>query len=174
MLRNPEERERGFRLLLSTYGDRLYWHIRRMVVSREDAEDAMQETSIKIFGKLNSFKGESSLFTWIYTIATNEALQVLRKRCGLFKSIDDDELGEQLRNTLYAENDVETGTAEVIFQEALLQLPTQQRLAFNMRYYDELPYEEMAVVTGKNVNTLKSNYHFAVEKVKKYIKENTI
>lgn len=175
MLRNPEQRERGFRLLLSTYGDRLYWHIRRMVVSREDAEDAMQETSIKIYGKLDSFKGDSSLFTWIYAIATNEALQVLRRRCGMFKSIDDDDdLGESLRNTLYAENDVEAGSAEMLFQEALLQLPTQQRLAFNMRYYDELPYEEMSAITGKNVSTLKSNYHFAVEKVKNFIKENAI
>lgn len=174
MLRNPDMREQGFRCLLKTYGDKLYWHIRRMVVSREDAEDAMQETSIKIFSKLDSFKGQSSLFTWIYTIATNEALQVLRRRCGLFQSLDSDGLGERLRETLYAE--VETGveSAEVVFQEALLRLPTQQRLAFNMRYYDELPYEEISEITGKNVNTLKANYHFAVEKIKKYIKDNAI
>lgn len=175
MLRNPHTRERGFRLLLSTYGDKLYWHIRRIVVSREDAEDAMQETSVKIFSKLGSFKGDSTLFTWIYTIATNEALQVLRRRCSLFRSIDDDDgLKEKLRDTLYAENEPESGAAEVLFQEALLKLPTQQRLAFNMRYYDELSYEEISSITGKNVSTLKSNYHFAVEKVKNYIKEHAI
>ena len=104
----------------------------------------------------------------------NEALQVLRKQAGLFRSLDDRDLANSLVDTLYAENAVECSAAEIIFQEALLQLPTQQRLAFNMRYYDELTYEEMAAVTGKNVSTLKSNYHFAVEKVKKFIKENAI
>ncbi|MBE6310719.1 MAG: RNA polymerase sigma factor [Bacteroidales bacterium] len=174
LLRNERECERGFRLLLKTYGNKLYWHIRRIVVSKEDAEDAMQETSIKIFSKFDSFKGDSSLFTWLYTIATNEALQVLRCRCNLFQSVDSDGVGERLRETMYAENDVDVKTAEVVFQEALLTLPTQQRLAFNMRYYDELSYEEIAEVTGKNVSTLKSNYHFAVEKIKKYIKENAL
>lgn len=174
MLMTPYKREEGFRCLLKAYGERLYWHIRRMVVSKEDAEDAMQETSIKIFSKLDGFKGESSLFTWVYTIATNEALQVLRKRCGLFQSIDGDGLGERLRETLYAETESASDSVEVIFQEALLRLPTQQRLAFNMRYYDELPYEEMAKITGKNVNTLKANYHFAVEKIKNYINNNAI
>ena len=161
-------------MLLKTYGNKLYWHIRRIVVSKEDAEDAMQETSIKIFSKFDSFKGDSSLFTWLYTIATNEALQVLRRRCDLFQSVDSDGVSERLRETMYAENDVDVKTAEVVFQEALLTLPTQQRLAFNMRYYDELSYEEIAEVTGKNVSTLKSNYHFAVEKIKKYIKENAL
>ena len=174
MLRNPTERERGFRCLLDAYGNKLYWHIRRMVVSREDAEDAMQETSIKIFSKLDSFKGESSLFTWVYSIATSEALQVLRRRCGLFRSLDGEGVGEILRETLYAETDMDASSAEVLFQEALLKLPTQQRLAFNMRYYDELPYEEISEITGKNVSTLKSNYHFAVEKIKNHIKENAI
>lgn len=174
MLRNPVEKERGFRCLLNTYGDRLYWHIRRMVVSREDAEDAMQETSIKIYSKIDGFKGDSTLFTWIYSIATNEALQVLRRRCGIFQSIDSDGLGERLRETMYAETDCPSDSLEVIFQEALLRLPTQQRLAFNMRYYDELSYEEISKITGKNVNTLKANYHFAVEKIKNYINNNAI
>ena len=174
LLRSDTERERGFRLLLKAYGDKLYWHIRRIVVSREDAEDAMQETSIKVYSKLDSFKGDSSLYTWLYTIATNEALQVLRRRCGLFQSIDSEGVGERLRDTMYAENDVDSDAAETVCQEALLTLPTQQRLAFNMRYYDEMPYEEIAEITGKNVNTLKANYHFAVEKIKKFINDNAI
>jgi RNA polymerase sigma-70 factor (ECF subfamily) len=175
MLRDRRTQEKGFRLLLERYGDKLYWHIRRIVVSREDAEDAMQETSIKIFSKLDSFKGESSLFTWIYTVATNEALQLLRRKNSELQSIDDEEgLGDKLKSTMYAENDVDSDHAEAVFQEALLTLPTQQRLAFNMRYYDELPYEEIAEITGKNVSTLKSNYHFAVEKIKKYINDNAI
>ena len=174
LIRNECERERGFRLLLNTHGNKLYWHIRRIVVSKEDAEDAMQETSIKIFSKFDSFKGDSSLYTWLYTIAINEALQVLRRRCDLFQSVDSEGVGERLRETMYAENDVDVNTAEVVFQEAVLTLPTQQRLVFNMRYYDELSYDEMSKVTGKNVSTLKSTYHFAVEKIKNYIKEHDI
>ncbi len=174
MLRNCHEREKGFRILLNVYGERLYWHIRRIVVSKEDAEDAMQETSIKIFSKLESFKGGSSLLTWIYTIATNEALQVLRRRCGLFQSLDGEGLGDRLKETLYAETELGPTSVEVLFQEALLKLPTQQRLAFNMRYYDDMPYEQIAEITGKNVSTLKSNYHFAVEKIKKYVKNNML
>lgn len=174
MLKNPAEREQGFRLLLGAYGDKLYWHIRRIVVSREDAEDTMQETAIKIFSKLDSFNGDSSLFTWAYSIATNEALQLLRRKCGLFQSIDGEGVGERLKETLYAENGADESSAEVMFQEALLKLPTQQRLAFNMRYYDDMPYEDIAKITGKNVSTLKSNYHFAVEKIKKYINDNAI
>lgn len=174
MLKSSEDREQGFRLFLGAYGDKLYWHIRRIVVSREDAEDAMQEASIKIYSKLDSFNGDSSLFTWAYSIATNEALLVLRRRCGLFQSIDSEGLGEKLKETLYAENDVDSESAEVVFQEALLKLPTQQRLAFNMRYYDDMPYEDIAKITGKNVSTLKSNFHFAVEKIKQHIKDNAI
>ena len=171
MLSDPKRREQGFRLLMKQYGDALYWHIRRIVVSHDDAEDALQETSIKIFSHIGDFKGDGKLTTWMYRIATNEALQQLRRRTSLFQSIDS--LGSTLTNQLQAETSLDSNAAEVLFQKALLTLPTQQRVAFNLRYYDELSYDEISRITGKNVNTLKANYHFAVEKIKKYINTHT-
>ncbi len=171
MLHDPTQCERGFRLLMQQYGEVLYWHIRRIVVSHDDAEDVLQETSIKIFSSLSSFKGDGSLAGWMYRIATNESLRLLRKHTHLFQSIDD--LGPSLANRLQAETPTDAGAAEVLFQKALLTLPTQQRIAFNMRYYDELSYDEIARITGKNVGTLKTNYHFAAEKIKNYIKEHS-
>ncbi len=172
MLRSPNERDRGYRILLKKYGSRLYWHIRRIVVAHEDAEDVMQETAINILAGIDKFEQKSSLSTWVYRIATNEALRLLRRRTGFFQSIDS--LGEVLVEKLEDEAGVDADAAEMLFQKALLQLPTQQRLAFNLRYYDEMPYEEIAKVTGKNVNTLKTNYHFAVTKIKNYLKENSL
>ena len=169
MLKSPDNREKGYRLLLAKYGSRLYWHIRRIVVAHEDAEDVMQETAINILAGIDKFEQKSSLGTWVYRIATNEALRLLRRRSGIFRSIDS--LGETLVEKLEDEAGVDADSAEMLFQKAVLQLPTQQRLAFNLRYYDEMPYEEIAKVTGKNVNTLKTNYHFAVSKIKNYLKE---
>lgn len=171
-LKSPIKREAAYRELLKTYGPRLYWHIRRIVVSHDDAEDVMQDTAIKIFNGIETFRGESSLLTWLYRIATNESLAHLRRRCTLFQSVDS--LGESLAEKVESEADIDAERATVLFQQAVAKLPTQQRLAFNMRYYDELSYSQMSEITGKNINTLKTNYHFAAESVKKYIKENAI
>ena len=172
LLKSSDTRDQGFRLLLKEYGDTLYWHIRRIVVDHDDAEDAMQETAINVLNSIGSFNEQSALSTWVYRIATNEALRVLRRQTHIFQSVDS--LGETLTEKLESETDLDADAVEVLFQKALLQLPTQQRIAFNMRYYDELPYEEIARITGKNVNTLKTNYHIASNKIKQYIKENSI
>ena len=172
MLSDAERREQGFRILMQQYGQKLYWHIRRIIVGHDDAEDVLQETFIKIYDNIGSLKGKEKLATWIYTIATNEALAVLRRQKRFYQSLDD-AMGEILTSKLKAENPIDGNKAEVLFQEALLQLPTQQRIAFNLRYYDELSYDDIAKITGKNVGTLKTNYHYAAEKVKKYIKEHT-
>ncbi len=172
MLKSATDRDRGYRLLMDKYGSKLYWHIRRIVVAHEDAEDAMQETAINVFSSIDKFEQKSSLGTWLYRIATNEALRVLRRRTGFFQSIDS--LGDTLVEKLEDEAGIDADATAVLFQKALLQLPTQQRLAFNLRYYDEMPYEEIAKITGKNVNTLKTNYHFAVSKIKNYLKENSL
>ena len=164
------DRERGFRLLMRSYGKALYWHIRRIVVDHDDAEDALQEASIKIFRSIDSFRGEGKLSSWIYRIATNEAIGILRKRKGFFQSLDS--LGPKLESTLEHQANLQPDQMELLFQKALLKLPTQQRIVFNMRYYDELSYEEIAEATGKNVGALKANYHYAYEKVKNYLKEN--
>ena len=161
LLRQQSTANEGFSLLMRTYGDKIYWHIRRIVVSHDDAEDVMQETSINIFRHFPKFKGESALSTWIYRIATNEAIRWLQRQAGLFRSVD--ALGLELADRITAENGIDAHSVEVLFQKALLTLPTQQ-----------LSYEEIAKVTGKNVNTLKANYHFAVDKIKNYIKENSL
>ncbi|MBQ6062498.1 MAG: RNA polymerase sigma factor [Prevotella sp.] len=171
MLADPSRREQGFRLLMRQYGKSLYWHIRRIVVGHDDAEDVLQDTFIKVLGNIGQYKGEGQLSAWLYRIATNEALASLRRQTRLFQRIDS--LGPLLAERMEAEAPVDADRAELLFQKAVLLLPTQQRIAFNLRYYDELSYEEIAQVTGKKVGTLKTNYHYAVEKIKTYIKEHT-
>ena len=171
MLYDPSRREEGFRMLMRQYGRTIYWHIRRIVVGHEDAEDVFQETCIKVLGNISSFRGDGSLLTWLYRVATNEALQHLRQQAHMFQSIDS--LGDTLAERLKAEAMLHENETVIIFQNALLTLPTQQRIVFNLRYYDELSYEEIARITGKRVNTLKTNYHYAAEKVKSYIKEHS-
>lgn len=153
------------------YGKRLYWHIRRLVVSHDDAEDALQETFIKIFTRADSFRGDS-LEAWCYRIATNEALQLLRKRTHAFQSLDS--LSGELSEMVAAESAPGADRSAVLFQQAILQLSTQQRVAFNLRYYDELSYAQIAAITGKSENSLRTNYHYAVEKIKEYLTEHAI
>lgn len=172
MISNPATRDKGFRQLLALYGEKMYWHIRRLVVKHDDAEDVMQETSVNIYRHLDKFKGESTLLTWMYRIATNEALRWLQRQAGLWKSSD--AVSMDLADSVASECNLDADNAEILFQKAILTLPEQQRLAFNMRYYDDLPYEEISKITGKNVSTLKTNYHLAAEKIRNYLKEHSI
>lgn len=172
MLSNPDTRDEGFKKLMKQYGHRLYWHIRRIVVGHDDAEDVLQETCVKILDGIGTYKGIGPLMTWLYRIATNEALQHLRRQTRTFQSIDS--LGDELTAKLQAEASIDSDKLELLFQQALLTLPVQQRVAFNMRYYDELSYEDVARITGKSVASLKTNYHYATQRVKDYIKEHAI
>ena len=163
--------ERGFRLLMEKFQSPMYWHIRRMVVSHEDAEDVLQETFIKVFRYMDDFRAESSLSTWIYRIATNECIRFLnrRKEC----TVSDEEMQAELMDKLMASEYVDYDQAmEVKFQQAILTLPDKQRLVFNLRYYDELKYEEISKITDTKVETLKANYYFAKEKIKEYMINN--
>ncbi len=140
-----------------------------MVVTHEDAEDVLQETFIQIHTHLNELRQADSERAWVYRIATNEALQWLRSRHE-FLSLEDDD-ASPLINTLMADSYTDTGDALVLLmQEAILTLPTMQRTVFNLRYYDELPYEEIASVTGSSVGVAKTNYHYAKEKISNYVK----
>lgn len=169
LLRQTDSQERGFRLLMKRYGDSMYWHIRRIVVGHDDAEDVLQETAINIYKNINQFAGTAGqLRAWIYRIATNQSIMLLRSRTRFFQSIDD--LHPSLLDTMMTENAVDVDKAEFTLQQKLLSLPTQQRLVFNMRYYDDMSYEEIAEVTGKKVGTLVSNYHFAKTKIEKELK----
>ena len=170
MLRDPNRKDEGFTALMRQYGNRLYWHIRRIVVDHDDAEDALQETAIKVYDRIDQFKDDGDLMAWVYSIATRESLQALRRQTSLFQSIDS--LSDTLAEKLPAPSAVDGIQAEVLLQRALLTLPTTQRIAFNMRYYDEMSYEQIAAVTGKSVASLKTSYHYAVEKIKDYLKAN--
>ena len=161
----------AFDRLIELYGDRLYWHIRRMVVQHEDAEDAMQETFTRAYLSIADFRGEneSSLTAWLYRIATNSAIKVLqRRKKWVFSSLD------SLRGDLLAtfEHELDPSADEIVvrLQKAILALPTKQRLVFNMRYYDELSFEQISQATGQSVSTLKTNYHYAVQKIKEQVR----
>ena len=163
--------ERGFRLLMEKFQSPMYWHIRRMVVSHEDAEDVLQETFIKVFRHLDDFRAESSLSTWIYRIATNECLRFLNRKKE--ETVSTEEMQAELMNKLMASEYVDYDNAmEVKFQQAILTLPEKQRLVFNLRYYDDLKYEEISRITDTKVETLKANYYFAKEKIKEYMTHN--
>ena len=147
MLLDPIRRDEGFRRLMAMYGDRIYWHIRRIVVGHDDAEDVLQETCVSILSAIGSLRASDRLLVWIYSIATRESLRHLRRQPRLFQSID--AMGPVLANKLEAENPIDGREVEVAFQKALLTLPLQQRIAFNMRYYDGMTYEDIAAITGK-------------------------
>lgn len=167
-VRNPDK---GFRMLVEKFQQPMYWHIRRMVVGHEDAEDVLQETFIRIFRYLGDFRSESSLSTWIYRITTNECIRFLNRKKE--EAISTEEVQEELMNKLMASEYVDyENEMTVKFQQAILKLPEKQRLVFNLRYYDELSYEEISQITDSKVETLKANYHFAKEKIKEYMIQN--
>lgn len=155
--------------LIEQYRQPLYWYIRRMVVTHEDAEDVLQETFIRIHTHLHELRDDEAERPWVYRIATNEALQWLRAKHE-FLSLDDEDAAP-LINTMLADPYTDLGDRLVLlFQEAVLSLPTTQRTVFNLRYYDELPYEEIAEIMGSSVAAAKTNYHYAKEKISDYVK----
>lgn len=163
--------EKGFRLLMAKYKEALYWYIRRLVVTHEEAQDATQETFIRVFRSLRDFKRDCSFRSWIYRIATNEALrQLSRQNRDEWVSIDEADLE---LNRLRADDYIDYSDLEAVkLQHAILSLPAKQQLTFNLRYYDELGYEEIATITGSTAESAKTNYHVAKEKIIKYMNEN--
>lgn len=161
----------AFDRLIEQYGDRLYWHIRRVVVQHEEAEDVLQETFTRAYLSIGNFRGETegSLVAWLYKIATTMAISALRKhKRGIFSTLD------SVRGDLLAtfEHEIDPSADEIVvkLQKAVLALPTKQRLVFNMRYYDELSFEQISQATGDSVSTLKTNYHYAVRKIKEQVR----
>lgn len=153
-----------FRAIVKEYERPLYFHIRRLVVSHDDAKDILQDTFIKAFRSLWTLRKESGLRPWLYRIATNSALDFLKKRSALVS------LEENFANAIADDSGSDTiQNAEIALHKALLKLPDKQRLVFSLRYFDEMPYDEMAKITGMSENTLKVNYHLAKEKIKSEI-----
>lgn len=169
--RNPATKEAAFTTIIKKYQERLYWHIRRMVVDHEDANDVLQNVFIKVWNGLENFKEESQLYTWLYRIGTNESLTFLenqKKRSAI--SLSDVETG--LSNKIKADQHFDANKLEWQLQLAIQQLPEKQRLVFNLRYYDEMPYEEMSRVLNTSEGALKASYHHAVKKVEDYLKNH--
>ena len=170
LMSSDKTRDRGVRLMMDAYQSRLYWHIRRLIVDHDLAQDVLQDTFIKAYQNFHQFKQDSQLYTWLYRIATNESLQQLNKLKRMQKTEEDAEY--HLQN-LVAEN-VESDADEIqtLLQKAIHTLPEKQKLVFTMRYYEDLPYEEISKILDMSVGTLKTNYHYAKQKVEDYIKQN--
>ena len=159
---------KGFRLLVESYSQKLYWHIRRLVILHEDADDALQNTFMNVWKSIGNFRSESSLYTWLYTIATNEALALINKRKkNTAVSIDD--LGSYFTSAHEGNTWFDGDAAQIKLQNAIIQLPEKQRVVFNLRYYDEMTYQEMSKVLGTSEGALKASYHHAVKKIEKIL-----
>lgn len=169
LLRDTSQVEKGFRLLIKKYQERLYYQIRQIVTDHEDADDVLQNTFIKVYRNVNTFEEKSALFTWLYRIATNESLSFLEsKNRRSSSSLEDQDLN--LANRLSADSYVDNDNLELKLEQAIASLPDKQRIVFNMRYYDELSYEEMSSVLETSVGALKASYHHAAKKIEAYIK----
>ncbi|MBQ1866564.1 MAG: RNA polymerase sigma factor [Bacteroidales bacterium] len=165
------QQEQLFNQIVKDYSEKIYWHVRRFVYSHEDADDLVQEIFVKIWKSLPSFRGEANLYTWIYRIATNEALNFLRRRkvraALMFQSLDE-ETSRQIDEDPWFD-----GTAlQRKLAKAVAALPTKQRLVFNMKYFGDMKYEDIAQITGTSVGALKASYHIACEKLKSNIGED--
>lgn len=168
MLRADKTRDDGFRLIMNTYKEKIYWFIRRFVISHEDAEDVFQETFINVYRYGHSFNGNSKFNTWLYKVATNECIRHLKSRK---KELHKVEMTRMQMGNFETTNEVDERDILIKFQKAILMLPDKQRIVFNMRYYDELSYKEIADILNTSENSLKTNYHYATEKIKTYLKE---
>lgn len=165
-------RELAFNELLRKYQQKIYWHVRRMVINHDDADDLVQDIFIKVWRNLEKFREDAQLYTWLYRIATNECITFLnKKKLKNNISLDDESssyLSETLSDTSYFDGD----KAQLKLQQALLILPEKQRLVFNMKYFDDLKYDEISEILGTSVGALKASYHLAVKKIEKYFHSN--
>lgn len=161
----------AFNLIVRKYQQPIYWHVRRLVIIHEDADDIVQDVFLKAWKGLDKFRGDSGLFTWLYRIATNEALSFLKKKKTRFfiPIVDvENQLLEALQSDVYYKGD----EIQRNIQKAILTLPEKQRIVFNLRYYDEMKYEDMAKILDTSEGALKASYHHAVKKIEKYVKND--
>lgn len=167
-IRNPETRNYGFNLLVRAYQQRVYWHIRKMVIDHDDADDLTQEVFIKIHKHIDGFREDSQLYTWIYRISTNECLSFLeKKKRRFFLPIGD--LTNELSGKLEQTAEISGDEIQLKLQKALLRLPDKQRLVFNMKYFDDMTYEDISEITNTSVGALKASFHHAVKKIEEFL-----
>jgi RNA polymerase sigma-70 factor (ECF subfamily) len=172
-LQNAAKKEQAFKKLVTNYKERLYWHIRKIVISHEDADDVLQNTFIKIFRNIDNFKQESQLFSWMYRIATNESITFINKRAREKKvpiSEYQEHLGSNLTNdSLFSGDDI-----QILLQQAIKTLPTKQQLVFNMKYFDNLKYKQISSILETSEGALKASYFHAVKKIVEFVKKRSI
>lgn len=170
-LKEKASAETAFKELVSLYKERLYWHIRNMVKDHDDTHDVLQNTFLKIYKNINQFKGESQLYSWIYRIATNEAITFLNKKAKR-SQISSQELQDHLISNLESDVYFEGDQIQLKLQKAIANLPPKQQQVFNMKYFEELKYREIAEILETSEGALKSSYHIAVKKIEEYLKRN--
>ena len=171
-LQNVQTKEKAFGVLISRYKERLYWHIRKIVISHDDADDVLQNTFIKVFRGIDNFKKESKLYSWMYRIATNESITFINKRAKE-KNTDISEIKQELISCLQSDEWFTGDEIQLILQEAIARLPNKQQLVFNMKYFDNMKYNEISDILKTSVGGLKSSYFHAVKKIEHYIKTKT-
>ena len=165
------QEERAFALIVKNYSEKLYWHVRRFTVSHEDADDILQDVFIKVWAALPSFREESRLFTWLYRIATNEALNWNRK-AHVKAAMQFESLGKQLDDRIDSDPYFNGDELQRELQKAINRLPARQKEVFMLRYFDELPYEDISEILGTSTSSLKASYHHAYEKIKDALKKH--
>lgn len=171
LLRNPDTQRQGFALVVEEYSERLYWQIRKMVYSHDDANDILQDVFIKAWLNIEKFRGDAKLSTWLYKIAINESITFInRSKAKLNLSIDDSD--SFLLNKLEGDEYFDGDKAQLLLQQAVVRLPEKQRLVFQMKYFNELKYDEISEILGTSVGALKASYHHAVKKVESFLKES--
>ncbi|MEL6657907.1 MAG: RNA polymerase sigma factor [Bacteroidota bacterium] len=170
LLGDPARREQGFRLLVNTYGDRLYQHIRRMVHTHEDTDDVLQNTMVKVYRSVDRFRGQSQLYTWLYRIATNESLTFLERQKRQRTLFTDNPEGS-LPMARAAEVELDGEHIRQRLDQAIATLPPKQKAVFSMRYFEEKSYQEMADIFTTSVGALKASYHHAVKKIESYLSQ---
>jgi len=162
-------REEAFGHLVKKYQQKIYWHVRRMVIDHDDADDVVQDVFLKVWRNLGKFREDAQLYTWLYRIATNECITFLnRKKQRQSLSLDDGDSGSYLAETLAAGSYFSGDAAQMKLQQAILTLPDKQRLVFNMKYFEDLKYEEISAILGTSVGALKASYHLAVKKIERF------
>ncbi len=166
--RDPAKREQAFTSIIRKYQEKLYWHIRRMVVEHEDANDVLQNVFIRVWNGLANFREDAQLYTWLYRIATNESLSFLEQQKKR-SAVPFGDVEEVLSNKIKADKHFDANKLEWKLQLAIQQLPEKQRAVFTLRYYDEMPYEEMSRVLDTSEGALKASYHHAVKKIEDFI-----
>ncbi|RLD28307.1 MAG: RNA polymerase subunit sigma-70 [Bacteroidetes bacterium] len=167
-LKSAQKQEKAFRELITLYKERLYWHIRKIVISHDDSDDVLQNTFIKIYKNINNFKGDSKLYSWMYRIATNEAITHLNKNAKRLQ-ITNEAVQEYAINNLRADVYFEGSEIQLKLQKAIAALPQKQQLVFNMKYFDNIKYKDMSEILETSEGALKASYHIAVKKIETYL-----